>query len=294
MKKKISWNSVKYWVILNIGILLMALGTYFFKAPNHFATGGVSGLAILLCKYTERAVSWLGQTELTAIINVFLLIIGFIFLGRGCSVKTAYCTLVYSGEMQLMKLIYPMTVPLTGENGQVFLEFVFAMLLTCIGSAIIFNCKASSGGTDIIALIIKKYTPLQDVGKALLVTDFAIACSSFFVFGIQAGLFSILGLFTKAFLIDGVIESIAKSKYVMIITSHPETVSPFILEDLHRSFTSFKAQGGYTGEEKTVLVTVCRRMEAYKLKMKLHSVDPEAFVILCDTSEIMGRGWGTL
>lgn len=290
-KPKISWNGVKYWLVLNIGVLLMALGTYFFKAPNNFATGGISGLAIIICKYTEPKVSWLGQTELTAFMNILLLIVGFIFLGRGCSLKTAYCTLVYSGEMQLMKLIYPVPGTLTNE---IFLEFIFAMLLTGAGSAIIFNCKASSGGTDIIALIIKKYTPLKDVGIALVVTDFAIAFSSFFVFGIRAGLFSILGLFTKAFLIDGVIESIAKSKYMMIITSNPETVGPYILEGLHRSYTSFKAQGGYTGEEKTVLITVCKRMEAYKLKIKIRGVDPDAFVILCDTSDIMGRGWGTL
>ena len=293
MKKKINWQTVKYWVVLNFGILLIAAGIYFFKAPNNFATGGVSGLAIILCKFTEKKVSWLGQTELTAFMNIFLLIIGFIFLGKECSLKTAYCTLVYSGEMELMKIICPLNG--TTLTDQLFLEFIFAMLLTGAGSAIIFNCKASSGGTDILALIIKKYTPLKDVGKALLITDFAIALSAFFVFdGYTAGLYSILGLFTKAFLIDGVIESIIKSKYVMIITPHPETVTPFILEGLHRSYTSFKAQGGYTGEDKTVLITVCKKIEAFKLKSKIQKVDPDAFVILCDTSEIIGRGWVTL
>lgn len=291
MKRKISWNSVKYWLLLNLGILMISIGIYFFKAPNHFATGGVSGLAIIIAKFTEPKVSWLGQTELNAFINVLLLIIGFIFLGRGCSLKTTYCTLAYSAEMQIMKLIYPVTNPLTDE---VFLEFIFAMLLTGAGSAILFNCKASSGGTDIVALIIKKYTPIKDVGLALIVTDFAIACSAFFTFGVRAGLYSVLGLFTKSFLIDGVIESIVRSKYVMIITSHPEDVSPFILEGLHRSYTSFKATGGYTNEEKTVLIIVCKKIEAHKLKIKLHSVDPEAFVILCNTSEIMGRGWETI
>ena len=288
MKGKISWSKVRYWIILNLGILVMSIGVYFFKAPNHFATGGVSGITIILSKFTEEKVSWLGQTELTAFLNVFLLIIGFIFLGRGCSLKTAYCTLVYSGEMELMKIIFPLDGPLTD---QVFLEFIIAMLLTGAGSAILFNCKASSGGTDILALIVKKYTPVKDVGTALIFTDFAIACSAFFVFGVQAGLYSVLGLFAKAFLIDGVIESIVKSKYVMIITSHPETVAPFILEDLHRSYTRLNAQGGYTGEEKSALIIVCKKMEAYRLKTKLHSVDPDAFVILCDTSEIMGHGW---
>lgn len=292
MKKlKITRETVKYWIILNIGILLMSGGTYYFKAPNRFATGGISGLAIVLEKFITPHVHWLGQAEITAIINVTLLIIGFIFLGRGCSLKTVYCTLVYSGEMELMKLIYPVTSPLTDER---FLEFVLMMLATGAGSALIFNCKASSGGTDIIALIIKKYTRIKDVGIALLLTDFAIAFSSFFVFGVRTGLYSMLGLLTKSFLIDSVIESIVKSKYVMIITPHPETVAPFIIEGLHRSYTSFKAQGGYSGEERTVLVTVCKRMEAFRLKTKIHNVDPDAFVILCDTSEIMGRGWGDL
>ena len=290
-KIKVTKAEVKYWLFLNLGILLLSAGVYFFKAPNNFATGGISGLAIILAKFITPKVSWLGQPEITAIINSLLLIVGFIFLGRGCSLKTVYCTLVYSAEMEIMQLIKKMDAPLTNE---LFLEFVLMMLLTGTGSAIIFNCKASAGGTDIIALIIKKYTNLKDVGLALLVTDFAIALSTFFVFNVRTGLYSMLGLFAKAFLIDGVIESIVKSKYVMIITPHPETVAPFIIEGLHRSYTSFKAQGGYSGEERTVLVTVCKKTEAFKLKVKIHEVDPEAFVILCDTSEIMGRGWSNL
>lgn len=291
-KPKITRQTVRYWFMLNLGILIMTAGTYYFKAPNNFATGGISGLSIILTKFITPEVPWLGQPEISAIINILLLIVGFIFLGRGCSLKTVYCTLVYSGEMELMKLIYPVTTSITGD---IFIEFVFMLLMTGAGSAIIFNCKASSGGTDIIALIIKKYTNLKDVGIALLVTDFAIAFSSFFVFkDFRTGLYSILGLISKSFLVDGVIESIVKSKYVMIITPHPETVAPFILEGLHRSYTSYKAQGGYSGEERTVLFTVCKKFEAFRLKTKIHEVDPEAFVILCNTSEIMGRGWGDL
>ena len=164
------------------------------------------------------------------------------------------------------------------------------MLLTGISTAILFNCRASSGGTDIVALIIKKYAKL-DIGKAMVVPDLAIACSTFFIFDITTGLFSILGLFFKSFLVDGVIESIGKSKFVTIITSTPERVTPFIIEGLHRSYTSYKATGGYTGEEKTVLLTVCNRREAVKLKIKIHVADPSAFVIMTDTNEILGKGF---
>lgn len=285
-KRKITRADVLYWIVLNLGTLILAAGVYFFKAPNNFATGGVSGLSIILAKFTVD-IPWLGQTEIMAVMNVLLLIIGFIFLGRGCGFKTAYCSLVYTGEMQLMKLL-PIKLPLTDD---IFLEFVLAMLITAAGSAIIFNCKASSGGTDIIALIIKKYTNVKNVGTALLITDFLIAASAFFIFGIRTGLYSVLGLFAKAFLVDGVIENIGKNKCVTIITTAPELITPFILEGMHRGYTSYKAEGGYTGEEKTIIVTVCKRGEAFKLKTRIHAADASAFVILTDTNEIVGKGF---
>ena len=286
-KIKITHSAVLYWVILNLGTLLLAAGIYFFKNPNNFATGGVSGIAIILSKFTTKYVAWLDAAFLMQVLNVILLIIGFIFLGKGCTFKTAYCSLVYTAEMQLFKLI-PLELPLTDS---IFLEFIFAMLLSAAGSAIIFNCRASSGGTDIIALIIKKYTRIKDVGTALLITDFFIAASTFFIFDIQTGLFSLLGLFTKAFVVDSVIESIGKSKYVQIITTKPELITPFILEGIHRGYTSVKAQGGYTGEERTLIITFCKRGEALKLKMRIHSADPQAFVILTDTNGIVGKGF---
>ncbi|MDE7214723.1 MAG: YitT family protein, partial [Clostridia bacterium] len=256
-KRKKVLNTVLYWVVLNAGTLVLAAGVYFFKAPNNFATGGVSGLSIILAKFISPLTNnFLGQPEIMMIINVLLLIIGFIFLGKGCTFKTAYCSVVYTLEQMLFKFI-PLNLPLTATEalpqGQVFLEFVFAMLLTGAGAAIIFNCKASSGGTDIVALIIKKYTKIK-VGYALLITDFLIAASTFFIFDVKTGLFSILGLFAKAFLVDGVIENIGKSKFVTIITSNPEQTAEFILNTMHRGFTSYKATGGYTHEEKTVML----------------------------------------
>lgn len=287
-KRKTILNRVIYWVVLNFGIFLLAAGVYLFKGPNNFATGGVSGVAIILSKYVTPKVPFLTQSAIMLIINSILLVIGFIFLGKGCTFKTVYCSLMYSIEMWLMQLM-PLKLPLTNE---VFLEFVYAMLLTGVGSAIIFNCKGSSGGTDIIALIIKKYCK-TDIGKALFISDFLIASSTFFIFGVTTGLYSILGLFFKAFLVDGVIESMGKSKCITIITSKPELITPFILEGIHRGYTSYKGKGGYTGEEKTVIVTVSKRNEALKLKMKISEVDKQAFVIITDSTEIFGKGFRT-
>lgn len=288
-RKKIK-STILHWIILNFGVLMIAFGVFFFKGPNNFATGGVSGIAIILSNYITPHIAFMTQSVIMMILNALLILIGFIFLGKGCTFKTAYCSLMYTFEMWIIEQIMRVTgvaLPLTDEK---FLEFLYAMLLTGIGAAILFNCNASSGGTDIVALIVKKYTKM-DIGKALFATDLIIASSTFFIFDLRTGLYSILGLFFKAFLIDSVIESIGKSKYVTIITSNPELIAPYIIDGMHRSYTSFTAQGGYTGEDKTIMLIVCNRAEALRLKIKIHSVDPAAFVILTDTNEILGKGF---
>lgn len=295
LKERKAFKTALYWIALNVGTLLIAAGVYFFKVPNSFATGGVSGISIIFSRlFSQYAPNIITQANLTLVINVLLLILGFVFLGKGCTFKTAYCAIVYSLENMLFEILLPFNsnavgnpVPLTDQP---LMELVYAMLLTGIGSAILFNCNASSGGTDIIALILKKYTKLN-TGKALLITDFAIAFSTFFVTGIQAGLFSLLGLFAKAFIIDGVIESIGKSKYITIITSLPDQIGKYITEVMKRDYTSYKATGGYTGNEKTVLITVCKRGEAAKLKAKVKEFDPSAFTIVTDANEILGKGF---
>lgn len=295
--KKQVMHEVGSWLLMTLGTLLVAIGVYFFKAPNHFATGGVSGISIVLERFLP-----LNQSTLVMIINVLLLILGFAFLGRGCTVRTLYCSLMYSAENMLFEYLVPIkiipgvyAVEINGTmqytlTNQPLMELVYAIILTGIGSAILFNCSASSGGTDIVALILKKYTKL-DTGKALLVTDSLIALSTFFIFGVQAGLFSILGLFSKAFIIDGVIENIGKTKYITIITNNPEAIADYILNTMKRDFTSYKATGGYTGLEKTVLVTVCKRSEALKLKYTVKKIDASSFVIITDANEILGKGF---
>ncbi|MGN1104850.1 MAG: YitT family protein [Candidatus Coproplasma sp.] len=295
-KKKKVKDTVINWVLINVGTLLVAAGVYFFKVPNSFATGGVSGISIILSRlFSHLAPKIITQANINMAVNVILLIFGFIFLGKGCTFKTAYCSIVYSLENLLFELLLPFPQNEAGQliplTNQPLLELVYAMLLTGIGSAIIFNCHASSGGTDIIALILKKYTTL-DTGKALLITDFAIAFSTFFVTGsIQAGLFSILGLFAKAFIIDGVIENIGKSKYITIITTIPDEIGRHITEVMKRDYTAYKAVGGYTGNEKTVIITVCKRGEAVRLKAKVKELDPHAFTIITDANEILGKGF---
>ncbi len=279
-------DSVRYWALLNFGVLLLSVSMYMFNEPNHFALGGMGGLSIVLAKYITPAISFLTQPVLLAILNGILLVLGLIFLGKDMTVKTIYCTIAYSLEVYLFSFI-PLERPLTNEP---FLELVYAIILSGAAHAIVFNCRASTGGSDIIALIIKKYSKMN-IAPALLAADFLIACLSFWTFGPLIGLFSVLGVFAKSFVIDGVIENMAKTKYVTIITVNPEIVAEVILDNIHRGYTKYKAEGGYTGEERTIIITVCRRSQAARLKASLHEVDPTAFVIITDANEILGKGF---
>lgn len=272
----------KDFAIMTVGCVLLTIGVYFFKIPNGFVTGGISGLGTLLAKMTAiSAGTWIWG------LNAVLLVVGFLLLGKDTGIKTVYCSMLYSALIYLLEYIVPVSSPLTDQP---FLELIYAILLTAIGSALIFNSGASSGGTDIVALLLKKYTSL-DVGKSLLAVDSLIALSSFYVFGVKAGLYSMLGLFAKATVIDGVIESFNTCKYFIAITDKPDEISEFIMNTLHHGATVGKAVGYYTKEDKYMVHTVCKRLEAIKLRSEIKKIDSHAFIIITTTSEIIGRGF---
>lgn len=282
MKFKKSIITVKSLLFLHVGIVLLSIGIYFFKIPNGFSTGGVTGIGTILGKITPISSGiWIW------ILNIALLILGFVILGKKTGAKTVYCSMAYSALIYIFETFIPLKSPL---SNQPFLELTYAMLLTSIGSAMIFYSEASSGGTDIVALILKKNFKL-DVGKALLCVDFIVASSSFFVFDIQTGLFSLLGLFTKAFIVDNVIESLYACKYFVVITSKPSEISEYIMTELHHGVTTHEVVGEYTHSGRMMIHTVCKRIEAIRLREKIRELDPGAFVIITTSSEIIGRGF---
>lgn len=270
-------------LFLNLGILLMAVGIYFFKATNNFATGGVSGISVIMAKLLPA----LSQATYMLIINVILLVVGLAILGRKCGLLTIYSSILLSIETWLFEYFIPLDKPLTPYPS---LELVYAVLLTGIGSAIVFKCDASTGGTDIVALILKKYTSLN-VGQALLASDFVIAASTFFVYDVKTGLFSLLGLFAKVFVVDDILDSINMCKAFTIITTKPDEIDNYIMTELRHGATTYGASGAYTGEGRTVILTVCRRAEAIRLRKRVKEIDPHSFIIITKTSEIMGKGF---
>ncbi|MCQ2427065.1 MAG: YitT family protein [Clostridia bacterium] len=277
------FSKISELLMLVSGSLLIGGGVYFFKVPNGFSTGGISGISMIISKLRPG----LSTGQLFTIINFALLILGFLVIGKSTGLKTVICSTLVSGSTWLFEILLPMDAPMTDQP---FLELIYAVMMTGIGSALLFNSGASSGGTDIIALILKKYTKL-DVGKALLCTDLIITLAAFPVFGMRSGLFSLLGLFSKAFLVDGIIENMNVCKSFMIVTKHPQEITDHIIRVMNHSATMVDAHGCYTGDDVKIIYTVCRRFEAAQLKKKIHEIDPDAFVIVESANEIIGRGF---
>ena len=286
--------SLKQLLLIHLGILMVAVGIYFFKAPNGFATGGVSGLAIILARLPFSIKIGITQSIYMLAINVILLIVGVIVLGKKCGGMTIYCSLMLS----VINLLFEELVPIEKISnmptlsGTPMLELIYAIFLTGIGSAILFRNKASSGGTDIVALILKKYSNLN-VSQSLLVTDLFIAMSTFFVYDVKVGLYAMLGLFAKVFVVDDILDSMNMCKAFTIITTKPDEIEKFILEDMNHSATSYKGEGIYTHDSREIIITVCHRFEAIRLRRKVKEIDPGAFIIITKSSEIMGKGFQT-
>lgn len=279
MKQKLG----KELLWMTLGTFLVAVGVYFFKFPNNFSTGGVTGIAVLLSAFFPG----IPTSSFASVINIAFLILGFVVLNKGFGLRTVYCSLLFSGLLTLLERCVPLSGTLTDQK---FLELFFAVLLPAIGSAILFNLQGSTGGTDILAMILKKFTSL-DIGNALLCCDVLIAASTLLVYDIETGLFSLLGLILKSVLVDTVIESINRKKSFTVITENPTIACDFITQTLKRGATYWPAEGAYTHGDKYVVLTALSRSQAVALRRHLKEYDAHAFMLIENSSEIFGKGF---
>lgn len=280
-------EKTKQWLndffILNAGTLLTAVGSYFFKFPNNFSTGGVTGISVVMTHYFPG----LSNGTIVSVINIVLLIVGLLLLGKGFGFKTFYVTVAFSAMLKILEVIWPMTQPLTDQP---FMELLLGVFLPAWGSALLFNIGSSTGGTDIIAMIVKKYFKCH-IGRALLIVDFFITLLTFVAFGPEIGLFSMVGLFIRSFAVDLFLENMNTYKYFTIITDKPQEIYSYITDVLHRGATVYQAEGLYKHTEKTVIMTAQGKKQALHLQDVIRQKDPHAFVLVTNTSEIIGKGF---
>ena len=268
--------------LITVSIWIMVIGIYFFKFPNHFAFGGVTGFSTVFSQLLHCSAS-----TFTTVANYALLVLGFIFLGKSVGIRTVYATIVMSVELA--------GAGRSGADARYSDRPAYAGAGIChyapaVGSALLFNIGASSGGTDVVAMILKKYTSMN-IGSALMAADVAAVGFSFAMYGPSTGLFSIMGLVAKSMVVDNVIENMNLCKCFNIVCEHPQPICNFIIHDLNRSATTFEARGAYSDAHKTVIMTTMRRSQAIRLRNFIRQQEPTAFIMIENSSEIIGKGF---
>lgn len=266
-------KQIKNFLIMTLSITIMAIGVYYFKFPNNFTFGGVTGAAVVFAKITP-----LSASMFSTIVNMLLLVVGFFFLGKDFAIKTTYATILLSVELLVLEK----------------LELIFAIALPAIASALLFYVGASSGGTDVIAMIVKKYAHVENIGMALFLTDLVMIIIACFVFDIKTALYSFVGLVVKSFMIDAIIENIMLRKSIMLICDDKDVICDYITNTLEKSATYVEARGAYTGERNYIVFSTLTKKQAIELRSFIHQNKLHAFMSVMSTSEVFGKGFSSL
>ncbi len=269
------------------GCFIFALGAVLFAEPNRFAPGGTYGLAIVL----HHLLGW--RTELTALcMDVPLLLIGIYFLGPKFGIKTVICTFAIPFFMGVIHATYGYRA-LLGENQQL-LSAIFGGIVYGIGIGMIFKSRATSGGSDIIAMILNKYTHIS-LGQLVILVDCTITLTTVMAFGEWTlPMYSWIVVFIEGKVIDVVLEGGSVYKTLMIVTGKVEAVKNVILNDINRGATLLPGIGLYKGENRDVVYTVLTRREMMILRHRIQEIDPDAFINVIDSKEILGHGFKPL
>lgn len=274
---------VKQYALITLSISIMSVGVYFFKFPNNFVFGGVTGTAALVAKLTPMSASAFSSAA-----NLVLLVVGLIFLGKEFAMTTGYATFVMSVELMVFEKLCPLSGPL---SDQPMLDLLFAIALPAIASALLFNVGASSGGTDIIALIVEKYTHIHSIAVALFITDLFMVIAACFVFDLYTALYSFVGLTVKSLVIDAVLEKIKMCKAILIVCDEKKPICDFVMRKLMRGATYTPCFGAYTDKPHYIIYTTLTRHEADQLQEFIHKEHLNAFMSMLSTTEVFGKGF---
>lgn len=279
-------DSIKKCFFINVGLLLVALEINFIMVPNKLSVGGISGLSIIL----RNMLPFIPTGALMLGINIILLLLGFILIGSSFGAGTIYCSITLSGMVFVLEKLFPLDSPLTDD---MFVEFMIAIILSALGTGLIFSQNASTGGTDIIAKILNKYFGFN-IGMSLLMADLAIVVLSAATFGIKKGMYSALGVVINGFFIDYVINRLNTKKEVIVISSKNDKIKEYILNGLNRGATLQKSYGAFSNCEQLAIRSILGKKDLTALKAYVKKVDPEAFITVNSICEIYGKGFRQL
>lgn len=289
-----SLKTLKFWkefLIVTLGMMVSAAGIYYFMVPGKLILGTASGLAIVLSVLLESVGISMKVSLLVLIINIFLLILAFLFLGKDFGVKTVYASLVLGPMMDLWELILPyqklMEPGSTSVMGDLWFDLVCFIVLLSIAQAILFNINASTGGLDIVAKLLNKYLHI-DIGTALSASGLVTGLTGFLINPFRLVIIGLIGTWLNGITVDYFMASLNKRKRVCLVSNEHEKIRKYIIEDLRRGCSLYEMTGGYTLNNEVEVQALLTQDEFASLMDFVRKEDIHAFVTAGNVSEIYG------
>lgn len=269
--------AVRELAILTGAVAIIAAAVYFFLVPSHASVSSISGLGIVLANFVPLPLS-----AITMILNVVLLVIGFLTCGREFGAKTVYTSIMLPAFIGLFERLFPNLGSLTDSQE---LDVLCYILVVSVGLSILFNRNASSGGLDIVAKIMNKYLHM-DLGKAMSLSGICVALSAALVYDKKTVVLSVLGTYFNGLVLDHFIFDHNIKRRVCIITGKEEELRRFIIEDLHSGATVYESYGAYNMQKRREIITIVDKAEYQKLMSYMNREDPQAFITVYTVSDI--------
>ena len=277
MKEKISF---KECIILAIGMLFVSIAVYFIMMPSGFVVGTTSGLILVLSHFIPLSVS-----TLTLIMNIILLILGFVFIGKDFGGKTVITSLLLPFYLRIFEIISPIVPELTDD---LFVNVICFVLVLSIGQTMLFNINASSGGLDIVAKLMNKYLH-TDLGQSLSISGFVVSTTSILVYDKKVLVVSLLGTYLGGIVLDHFIDGTHIRKKLSIISPKYPEIQEYVVKKLNRGVTLYNARGGWDNAEHITLVTILQKNEYAQVLAFVNQIDPNAFVTVATVGEVIGQ-----
>lgn len=278
MSKKLDFIEImKETGILTVAVAIIAAAVYFFLVPSHASVSSISGLGIVLSNFVPLPLS-----AITMILNVVLLLIGFVTCGKEFGIKTVYTSIMLPLFLGLFEVVFPEAGSMTDSQE---LDVLCYILVVSVGLSILFNRNASSGGLDIVAKIMNKYLHIE-LGRAMSLSGMCVALSAALVYDKKTVVLSVLGTYFNGIILDHFIFDQNRKRRVCIITGKEEELRQFIIQDLHSGATVYEAIGAYNLEKHNEIITIVDKSEYQKLMKFINEIDPKAFITVYNVSSM--------
>ncbi len=279
MKESFNKSELKNYLMIMVGITILAIGINVYYSPQHLVTGGVSGLAIIL-DYVFSIPLWLTNV----IVNIPLFIVGIKIKGMDFAKKSIFGAAFVSVALWYTSFIPPV-------QSDLLISSVFGGLFVGAGVGLVLRSSASTGGTDLLAIIIKHYLKKIPINQIMMCIDGMIIVVGLFVFGVEKAMYALISIFIVSKVVNTLVEGVNYSKEVHIISEKSSEIAQELMKHLNRGITSINGKGVYTGKSKDILYIVCSTEELIELQRIVKEVDTEAFIIINDVREVVGRGF---